>query len=204
MTDAFATLGQPRRPWLDADQLKQAFLQRTAAVHPDRVRALQGVEQNQAQDQSASLNAAYQTLLDPKQRLQHLIQLEWGPRPAEVQEVPPELMDLFMEVGQLFRKVDAFLGQRAAVTSPLLRVQLFGQAQEWISGLQVLQSKVRKWQDSLVEQLKDADQRWHNQGVSDSSAREQFRGLLEELCRRFSFCGRWLAQIQERVTQLSF
>ena len=37
MTDAFALLSEPRRPWLDAEALKARFLPLSAAVHPDRV-----------------------------------------------------------------------------------------------------------------------------------------------------------------------
>ena len=34
MTDAFALLDEPRRPWLDAGALKQKFLPISSAAHP--------------------------------------------------------------------------------------------------------------------------------------------------------------------------
>ena len=37
MTDHFATLGEPRRPWLDAEALKEKFHRLSGTVHPDRV-----------------------------------------------------------------------------------------------------------------------------------------------------------------------
>jgi TPR repeat protein len=37
MNYAFALLSEPRRPWLDAEPLKQRFLARSNEVHPDRV-----------------------------------------------------------------------------------------------------------------------------------------------------------------------
>jgi len=36
MTDYFALLDEPRRPWLDVSSLKQKFLARSSEVHPDR------------------------------------------------------------------------------------------------------------------------------------------------------------------------
>jgi hypothetical protein len=39
MQDAFALLNEPRRPWLEAEALKQKFLALSSAVHPDRVSA---------------------------------------------------------------------------------------------------------------------------------------------------------------------
>ena len=37
MTDHFALLDEPRRPWIDADLLKEKFLALSSRVHPDRV-----------------------------------------------------------------------------------------------------------------------------------------------------------------------
>jgi hypothetical protein len=37
MTDCFDLLGEPRRPWLDAEALKSRFLLLSAEAHPDRV-----------------------------------------------------------------------------------------------------------------------------------------------------------------------
>ena len=37
MTDNFALLNEPRRPWLEANLLKQKFLALSADFHPDRI-----------------------------------------------------------------------------------------------------------------------------------------------------------------------
>ena len=37
MADYFALLDEPRRPWLDPEELKAKFHALTATVHPDRV-----------------------------------------------------------------------------------------------------------------------------------------------------------------------
>ena len=75
MTDYFAFFNEPRRPWLDAESLKQKFLALSATVHPDRVHNLGEVERAAAQERYTELNTAYNWLREPKERLQHLLQL---------------------------------------------------------------------------------------------------------------------------------
>ena len=52
-----------------------------------------------------ALNAAYQVLREPKDRLLHLLELELGAKPTEVQPTSPGAMELFLEVGRLCREV---------------------------------------------------------------------------------------------------
>ena len=124
MSDAFALLNEPRRPWLDAEALKQKVLPLSSAVHPDRFHSAPEAERQQATTRYTELNAAYNTLREPKERLLHLLELE-AAKPKDVQRIPPGTMDLFVEVGQLCRDVDAFIVEQAKVTSPLLKVQMF-------------------------------------------------------------------------------
>src|SRR5215472_9636832 len=76
MVDYFALLDEPRRPWLDAEPLKEKFLALSATVHPDRVHNLSETERAAAQERYTELNAAYQCLREPKERLHHLLELE--------------------------------------------------------------------------------------------------------------------------------
>ena len=78
MTDFFALLDEPRRPWLESELLKQKFLALSATVHPDRVHNLGDAERAAAQERYTELNAAYNCLREPKDRLHHLLQLELG------------------------------------------------------------------------------------------------------------------------------
>ena len=122
MTDFFFLLNEPRRPWLDPEVLKQKFLTLSATVHPDRVHNLGEAERAAAQDRYTGLNTAYNCLREPKERLQHLLQLELGAPPPNTQRIPSDLMDLSLEVGKACREADAFLAEKAKVTSPLLQV----------------------------------------------------------------------------------
>lgn len=202
MTDYFALLEEPRRPWLDADALKQKFLLLSSAVHPDRVHNAAAVEKQTAQEQYTELNAAYNCLREPKERLRHLLELERGAKPQEMQRTPPDLMNLFVEVSRLCREADTFLAERAEVSSPLLKVRLFERAQQWSDKLSALQQTLSLRREALAAELKMIDARWESRaGEADRNAN---LARLEELYRLFSYFGRWSGQIQERVVQLSF
>ncbi len=203
MSDYFALLGQPRRPWLNPDELKRDFLALSAQAHPDRVHGSSEAEKRAAQNRYAELNQAYQTLLNPKQRLQHLLELETGTKPAQVQQVPAELTEFFFPIAQLFRQTDAFLVEKAKKTSPLLQVQLFEAAQEWVEKLKAVQQQLNHRQRELEDELRNVDLRWTEEGNNNSAERQNILRQLEELYRLFSYYTKWEAQVQERIVQLS-
>ena len=149
MTDNFALLNESRLPWLDPDELKQKFLPLSAEVHPDKVHSASEVEKSAANKRYAELNAAYNCLREPKERLLHLLELELGQKPSDIQKIPPGTMDLFVEVGQTCRDADAFLAEKSKVTSPLLKVQLFERGHEWVEKLNSLQQKINSKRDEL-------------------------------------------------------
>ncbi len=82
MTDYFALLDEPRRPWLEPDSLKARFLALSAQVHPDRLHNAPEAQKQAANEQYAELNSAYRCLREPKERLQHLLELELRSKPA--------------------------------------------------------------------------------------------------------------------------
>ena len=82
-SDFFELLNEPRRPWLDAEELKKKFLALSAAVHPDRVHGSNETERQGAQARYAELNLAYNRLREPKERLQHFFfRLEFQEAPG--------------------------------------------------------------------------------------------------------------------------
>jgi hypothetical protein len=200
MTDNFALLNEPRRPWLDANSLKQKFHALSANAHPDKIRSASESEKSAAAKQFAELNAAYNCLLEPKSRLLHLIELETGAKPKDIQQIPPALADLFAEIAAVCHKADGFLAGKSKVTSPLLQVQLFERAQDWIEQLNSLQRKLNGLREKLTGELKSLDAKWIENNL-------QMRGdllkKLEELYRLFGYFNRWNNQIQERVLQLT-
>ena len=135
MPDHFALLGETRRPWLDEDLLKQKFRDLSGKFHPDKIQATNEADAVSATKNFAELNAAYHCLADPKLRLLHLLELELGAKPKDIQQIPSALADLFAEVARVCRDADHFLAEKEQVTSPLLLVQLFQRGQDWIEPL---------------------------------------------------------------------
>lgn len=203
MTDYFSLLGERRRPWLDPEVLKQKFLERSAGIHPDRVHALGAMERAAAQERYVELNAAFQCLREPRDRLRHLLELELGAAPKGIQRVPPELMDFSMEIGAACRQADALLVESATITSPLLKVQYFERSHERIEGLQGLQRKAVQRRDALFADLRSADTEWVTAQSSDVPEQARLLARLEELLHALGYFDRWITQLQERIVRLS-
>ncbi len=197
MLDYFALLSTPRRPWLNLDSLKQTFFTLSAELHPDRVHRADAAEKHTANQRSAELNAAYQCLREPRERLRHLLELELGAKPSDLTQVPEDLMDLFFAIGKEFRAGDALLVEKSQATSPLLQVQVFERGQDGVEKLGALRQTIAVRRDALLLELEPMNAAWEN-----SAARPLER--LQEIWRLLSFYERWLAQIQERLVKLSF
>ena len=197
ITDYFALLDEPRRPWLDADALKTKFYLLSAAVHPDRVHESSAREKLNANQRYTELNAAYNCLREPRSRIRHLLELELGTKPSDLTNVPDDLMDLFFSVGKIFREVDTLLADKAHATSPLLQVQLFERCQDRVEQLAALRTMVSDRREVLLRELQALNQNWETAPAKPTEP-------LLKIWRLLSFYDRWLGQIQERVVQLSF
>jgi len=195
VVDYFELLGQPRRPWLDPEILKNKFLQASAQIHPDRVHGDSSKAKQQAQNTYTQLNTAYQTLRAPKERLGHLLELETGHKPAAIQSAPGDLMNLFLEIGSVCRAADKFIQERGMVTSPLLRVGLFEKAEQIAEKLRALRELVGQRSEGAEKSLIALNTTWEGGGKD--------LGKLEESYRTFSYLARWSEQLQERLVQLA-
>jgi DnaJ-domain-containing protein 1 len=201
MTDYFALFNEPRRPWLDWDLLKQKFRALSANAHPDKTHSAIKSDKVAATKRFTELNAAFNCLAEPKSRLLHLLELELGAKPKDIQQIPSALADLFAEVAHTCRSTDSFLAEKSKATSPLVQVQLFERGQDWVEKLNVLQRKLNELRGQLTGELKSLDAEWIS---ADAVSRKQILPRLEELYRLFGYFNRWNGQIQERVVQLSF
>jgi curved DNA-binding protein CbpA len=200
MTDYFALLGQPRRPWLEPVEIQKAFVTAAHECHPDRLHGATDEERGGAQTRYTALNQACRCLGKPHTRLRHLIELERGRKVSDLHEMAPELMALFGEVGGVCRNADRFLSERNAVQSPLLKVALLERGETLREQLESVRHKVQAEVTTMETRLKALDRAW----VEATSAVERERLLkdLEGLFRLFSFHDRWLSQLQTRWLQL--
>jgi len=159
-TDYFAALKEPRRPWLEAETLKRRFLALSAEIHPDRVHNQSTQEKESAHRRYLEVHAAYECLREPKTRLRHLLELEQGGRLREVDTVPPDLLELFMDVSRVSRQVDAFLAERDKMGSPLLKAQHFSRGLQHEREVAALRSRIEARQEALVAELRAIDVTW--------------------------------------------
>jgi len=190
MTDHFAVLAQPRRPWLDPEQLKQEYQRLTFARHPDRQTeaAAEGPEFGAVTD-------AYRVLSNPKLRLQHLLAIENEASDARSARVSAELADMFMQTAALIRSVDDLLKRKQQATttlaSSLLKPEVSKTRERVGAQLEALQGA----HSSAVDELKRLDERWEKEPDAKTEARK--------LADRFGFLDRWMTQLQEKQFALS-
>ena len=188
MTDHFAALGQPRRPWLEADALKDAFHRRSAALHPDVRGTGDGA-------QFAALNAAYSVLREPAARLRHLLELTAPAALAATAAPPLELGDLFMQIAGLRRRLTELLAQRHTATSPLTRALLAGGETTLRRELHAVLAQLEGAEATALEEVRALDSTW----------RETDAEAVAALTRRFhrlAYLTRWLAQTREALFTL--
>lgn len=186
MPDHFATLSQPRRPWLDDTALKDAFHRATAQQHPDIVGG-SGAE-------ASALNAAYAVLHDPAARLRHLLELEWS-GPSAPAGIAPDLGDCFGRIGALRQSGVALAKKEAAAQSPLSRALLAGDHTAHRRALEDAIAALVALENAAQEELRVLDARW-------AARDEATRLALAALQQRFAFLSKWQAQLREDLFRL--
>lgn len=194
MVDYFALLKFPRTPWLDPGEVQKRFLELSAVVHPDRAHNLGAAEIATANEKFAELNKAFVMLRDPKERLHHLLALETGSTPSDAQNIPNELIELFVRVGQTCRKVDEFLAERNRATSPMLQAQLFAQGLDWSDRISELQQQVGIVKARAEQELQEIARNWPDEKRYDR---------LAALVHTFAMTAKWESQLRERFAALA-
>ena len=192
MRDYFALLDQPRRPWLDPDELKQAFHQKTLQAHPDA--HSHGGNSSAAETAFAQINEAYQVLADSKRRLHHLLTLAETPPPKSA-AVPRDIAELFPALAELTHAADALSRKRNASTSPLGLSLLKPELLEAERRLKAQLGALAALEREATSRLKAANKTWRSEEATANAE-------LQELYLRFSYLTRWMSELQEKQTQL--
>jgi hypothetical protein len=171
-------------------------------VHPDRVHSLDPGQRAAAQKTYVLLNGAHQSLSRHRDRLKHLIELETGRPPENIDSVPADLIVHFTSIGKELRESDKLLSEKEEVNSPILRVQVFERAQQQIDRLQAWQGSIRAAQEGAEADLRAIDRDWVE--TPAGAHRAALVRRLEELRHRFGYLEKWRNQVQERIVRLSF
>ncbi|MEY4386256.1 MAG: hypothetical protein RLY20_1539 [Verrucomicrobiota bacterium] len=202
MTDYFALLGQPRRPWLDEEPLKNQFHKLSSLVHPDRNHGLDEAGRKAANDRYAELNAAYQCLRQPKMRLAHLLLLERGAKPGDLRNIPDEIANLFGEVGQLLRTSGIIADEKSRAVSAIQKAGALARALPVIETISTLQAEIRRQRCVIDDGLRTLDSRWTAERQDPTTHKTLFADM-EQLYHHLGFLERWASQLQEREIQLT-
>ncbi|MFL6584947.1 MAG: J domain-containing protein [Chthoniobacterales bacterium] len=183
MTDYFRLLGQARRPWLDENELKNAYHARTFDAHPD-------VNPGGDAAAFAGLNEAYRTLRDPKLRVEHLLHLEESNAGTGAGSVPAVVQELFPMVTTALQNARALTAKLAQTGSALSRGLLQGENVACRHQIERCIEQLTVAQDQAEKQLRAIDKRWDDRVSSDIEE-------LRALAATYSYINRWSAQLDE-------
>ena len=187
--DFFALLGEPRRPWLDPEQIKDTFHRLSRTEHPD--------QQAGEHADFARLNQAQATLRDPKLRMRHLLELEYPEvRLSGPSGVPAGLADLFVGVHELLRQTDAILAKKSAATSALAKALLAREEHATREKVETTLGQLDTLHAAATAELQAFDARWTGSHPPETAA------TLHDFYQRFAYLSRWLEQLRERLFQL--
>jgi curved DNA-binding protein CbpA len=184
-TDHFAALGQPRRPWLEPEALKELFHGLTAEHHPDRTGDA---------GRFTEINAAYTVLRDPVSRIRHLLELEEPSALAAAAPLPEALTETFMRIATLRRTIDAFVKQQAATSTPLGQALLAAARFDLQRDVELELAELEAAQVVGLETVREADHQWPER---TPALIEQLAALQQEL----SYLAKWGAQLREALFQ---
>ncbi len=190
MTDYFALLDEPRRPWLDPDELKQKYHRLTLAAHPDtRTEATSG-------DAFAELNQGYRTLADPKRRLLYLLTLEGHAPVATAQKVPDDLAYLFLNVALLNQRIDSVVKKQTGAASSLEKSMLTRERLEIQTRVKDELDRLRGIYDGQLSRLRNLNDTW-------TSERTHALSQVAHIYGKITYLSRWIDQLEEKCVQLS-
>jgi len=182
MSDPFALLDLPRRPYLESADIRAAFQSRARVLHPD-------ASGGNAED-FAALNQAQATLADPAARLRLLVG-EGVPIPTM-----PADFQLGFRVAEGLRKVGALQSRAATGGNVLARALLAQEAATMRKELEAIAATLEESRTALDARLRDADEAWPNNATTEIAA----------LAGEYLFLSRWQDQMREGrlLLQISF
>ena len=177
--DHFAALGLERAAALDEAQVRERFHELSREAHPDT--------HGGDGEAFAAINEAQRVLSSPSARLRHLLELQFGTRPAAA-VISDSLMDLFAGVGGAISAADAVIAKVAAATTAVAKALLAPQEL-------AAQQSLMEAGGQLVTRRREIEDRLEALSVDD-------RDALLEAWHELAFLEKWQRQVQGRMGQL--
>jgi curved DNA-binding protein CbpA len=178
MSDPFAILALPRRPWLEGGAVRAAFQERARELHPDAPAGDAG--------KFAALNAAHAAVADPASRLQLLSGAD------ATGGLPPDVEFGFC-LGTVLREADAAVAKLPAARNALGRALVSTEMAAARKSLTALNAELKMRFEQADKKLRALDGAWPD---VESEA-------LVTLGAEFRYLQRWRDQIRERELALS-
>jgi curved DNA-binding protein CbpA len=190
MIDHFALLEQPRRPWLDEEELKRNYLEKARSAHPDAQKPGESDSLS-----SSAINEAYEVLRDPKKRLRHFLELEGVQFETGHREIPEELMALFPGTTENSQKAKQLLekatGTSSALGKSLLQPELLAMRGDLKAALAILSASY----EASLSEIRGVSATWNRKP-------EQLV-LLQNTLTKMTYLQRWITELEEKQFQLS-
>jgi hypothetical protein len=183
MTDFFAVLRVPARPWLDPDALRDVYVRLSEALH----------RQAGSQDELVALNRAFQVLNNPATRVEHLLSVtgvELGTR-----QIDPMMGELFGRVAGCLQEADRLLGEIAVQSSALARALQVRRVHALQADLDHLAHELGAHEAQRLETLRELDQAWQQHPGDTGEA-------LAQVAADLTFLQKWQGQIRERLLRM--
>lgn len=156
--------------------MKEKFHALTASQHPDV----------NASGDFAAINNAYQILSDPVKRLRHFLELAAPAALQSTPQIPPQLAELFLQVGAARQLADAFWKKQAQAVSPLAQALLASEKYHALEQLEKCSATVEQRRAALCADLS---------GCDETSDPVTLARVLAEL----SFLSKWGEQMREMI-----
>ena len=189
MRDFFTLFSQPRQPWLEPEALKEKHHQLTRLAHPD-------VRGSGASKNFEEINEGYRVLSEPKQRLEHLLELEGEPIPQRDESLPADLQDYFLQIATLRQQIQRVFTEMGEISSAIKLSLVKNDLLQFQKQTADLLGQLTSSYDDCLKGLRELNEVWKK---SRNDAIPQLRVLHD----RMAYLSRWIAQLKETETQFA-
>jgi len=185
MVDCFAIFGLTRAASLNEEALRNAYTNASKAAHPDH---------GGSEDLASKVNAAYETLRAPENRLKHLLELASPDEAKRWRTVPldDEMMSLFSALGKALEISAKFIERKAGAQSAIAKALLANEEMQHRESLERMGFEIDQRTKEMEQQLPAFD-------AEIASEKYSSWAKIAAMQAKFSYLARWQTQVRERL-----